>query len=126
MVRLDGDQFEGQKFDPHPQQAFRIGSLFSGKQADGTRRYRRFYDEEGKGTGKSRMLAGFGLYCLLADGEARAEIYAAGAKKDQAKVLFHDAAAPTATRSAGGNTSTPFPFRGCWTRSRRNSCKPSI
>jgi phage terminase large subunit-like protein len=57
------------------------------------RRFRRFYDEEGKGNGKSPMLAGIGLYCMLADGEARAEVYAAGSKKDQAMVLFRDAVA---------------------------------
>ena len=93
VLRLNGGQFEGRKFDLHPSQAFRIGSLFGWKQADGTRRFRRFYDEEGKGNGKSPLLAGIGLYCLLADGEARAEVYAAGSKKDQAMVLFRDAVA---------------------------------
>ena len=93
ILRLNGGQFEGRKFELHPSQAFRIGSLFGWMKADGTRRFRRFYDEEGKGNGKSPMLAGIGLYCLLADGEARAEVYAAGSKKDQAMVLFRDAVA---------------------------------
>jgi len=93
VLRLNGGQFEGRKFELHPSQAFRIGSLFGWMKADGTRRFRRFYDEEGKGNGKSPMLAGIGLYCLLADGEARAEVYAAGSKKDQAMVLFRDAVA---------------------------------
>jgi len=93
VLRLNGGQFEGRPFELHPSQAFRIGSLFGWKRADGTRRFRRFYDEEGKGNGKSPMLAGIGLYCLLADGEARAEVYAAGSKKDQAMVLFRDAVA---------------------------------
>jgi len=84
VLRLNGGQFEGRPFELHPSQAFRIGSLFGWKRPDGTRRFRRFYDEEGKGNGKSPMLAGIGLYCLLADGEARAEVYAAGSKKDQA------------------------------------------
>jgi len=93
VLRLNGGQFEGRPFELHPSQAFRIGSLFGWKRADGTRRFRRFYDEEGKGNGKSPMLAGIGLYCLLADSEARAEVYAAGSKKDQAMVLFRDAVA---------------------------------
>jgi len=93
VLRLNGGQFEGRPFELHPSQAFRIGSLFGWKRPDGTRRFRRFYDEEGKGNGKSPMLAGIGLYCLLADGEARAEVYAAGSKKDQAMVLFRDAVA---------------------------------
>lgn len=93
VLRLNGGQFEGVPFELHPSQAFRVGSLFGWKRPDGTRRFRRFYDEEGKGNGKSPMLAGIGLYCLLADGEARAEVYAAGSKKDQAMILFRDAVA---------------------------------
>lgn len=93
VLRLNGGQFEGKPFVLHPSQAFRVGSLFGWKRKDGTRRFRRFYDEEGKGNGKSPMLAGIGLFCMLADGEARAEVYAAGSKKEQAMVLFRDAVA---------------------------------
>ncbi|MCM2292286.1 terminase large subunit [Allorhizobium sp. BGMRC 0089] len=93
-LRLNGGQFEGIRFTPHPSQAFRIGSLFGWKWADtGLRRFRRFYDEEGKGNGKSPLLGGIGLMMMVADGEPRAEVYAAAAKKDQAQVLFRDAVA---------------------------------
>ena len=93
VLRLNGGQFEGRPFVLHPSQAFRIGALFGWKRKDGTRRFRRFYDEEGKGNGKSPLLAGIGLYCLLADGEPRAEVYSAASKKDQAMILFRDAVA---------------------------------
>jgi phage terminase large subunit-like protein len=93
VLRLNGGQFEGRPFDLHPSQAFRIGSLFGWKKADGSRRFRRFYDEEAKGNGKSPLLAGISMWCLLADGEDRAEVYAAASKKDQAMVLFRDAVA---------------------------------
>lgn len=93
VLRLNGGQFEGRPFDLHPSQQFRIGSLFGWKRADGTRRFRRFYDEEAKGNGKSPLLAGIGMWCLLADKEDRAEVYAAASKKDQAMVLFRDAVA---------------------------------
>jgi phage terminase large subunit-like protein len=93
-LRLNGGQFEGRRFTLHPSQAFRVGSLFGWKWADtGLRRFRRFYDEEGKGNGKSPLLAGIGICMMVADGEPRAEIYAAAAKKDQAQVLFRDAVA---------------------------------
>lgn len=93
-LRLNGGQFEGKPYILHPSQAFRIGSLFGWKwRATGLRRFRRFYDEEGKGNGKSPMLAGIGIYMMVADGESRAEIYAAAAKKEQAAVLFQDAVA---------------------------------
>ncbi|MDO9712445.1 terminase large subunit [Paracraurococcus lichenis] len=93
VLRLNGGQFEGRPFTLHPSQAFRVGSLFGWKRADGSRRFRRFYDEEAKGNGKSPLLAGIGMWCLLADGEDRAEVYAAASKKDQAMVLFRDAVA---------------------------------
>ncbi|MCH2248260.1 MAG: terminase large subunit [Cognatishimia sp.] len=98
VLRLNGGDFEGRPFDLHPSQAFRVGALFGWKKwnaKDGKyyRRFRRFYDEEGKGNGKSPMLAGIGMYMLVADGEPRAEVYAAASKKDQAQVLFQDAVA---------------------------------
>jgi phage terminase large subunit-like protein len=64
------------------------------------RRYREAYIESGKGSGKSPLLAGIGLYMMLVDGileadklikELSAEVYAAAAKLDQARVLFRDA-----------------------------------
>jgi phage terminase large subunit-like protein len=93
VLRLNGGQFEGVPFKLHASQAFKTGSLFGWKRADGTRRFRRAYIEEAKGNGKSPWAAGTGMYCLLADGEARAEIYAAGKDKEQAMVLFRDAVA---------------------------------
>ncbi|MBA5779486.1 terminase large subunit [Stappia sp. F7233] len=93
-LRLNGGQFEGKPFHLHPSQQFRVGSLFGWKWKEtGLRRFRRFYDEEGKGNGKSPMLAGIGLVGLVKDKEARAEVYAAASKKDQAMVLFNDAVA---------------------------------
>lgn len=64
------------------------------------RRFREAYIESGKGSGKSPLLAGIGLYMLMVDGivengklikELAAEVYSAGAKRDQAMVLFRDA-----------------------------------
>jgi phage terminase large subunit-like protein len=93
VLRLNGGQFEGIPFKLAPSQAFKTGSLFGWKRADGTRRFRRAYIEEGKGNGKSPWAGGTGMYCMLADGEARAEVYAAGKDKAQAMVLFRDAVA---------------------------------
>jgi phage terminase large subunit-like protein len=87
---LNGGQFEGQPFLLHPSQAFKLGCLFGWKRADGTRRFRRAYIEEGKGNGKSPFAAGVGLYGMMADGEAGAEIYSLGAHRDQAAILFRD------------------------------------
>lgn len=93
VLRLNGGQFEGLPFNLHPSQAFIVGSVFGWMKPNGTRRYRRVYIEAAKGIGKSPLMAGIGMWCLLADGEARAEVYAAASKKDQAMVLFRDAVA---------------------------------
>ena len=93
VLRLNGGQFEGLPFELHPSQQFIVGSLFGWKRADGTRRFRRAYIEIAKGNGKSPLMAGIGMWCLLADGEERAEVYAAASKKEQAMVLFRDAVA---------------------------------
>jgi len=88
---LSEGQFEGRAFRSEPAQDFIIGSLFGWKRPDGTRRFRRAYIEQGKGNGKSPLAGGIGLYGLMADGEAGAEIYSAGATKEQASILFRDA-----------------------------------
>ena len=74
-----------------PWQAFILGSLFGWKGPDGFRRFRTGYIETAKGSGKSPLAAGIGLYGMTSDDEARAEIYAAATKKDQAMILFRDA-----------------------------------
>lgn len=88
---LSEGQFEDKPFKAHESQAFIIGSLFGWKKPDGFRRFRRAYIEEGKGNGKSPLVGGIGLYGLMADREPGAEIYSAGATKDQAGILFRDA-----------------------------------
>lgn len=92
-LRLNGGQFEGLPFLLAPSQAFKIGSLFGWLRADGSRRFRRAYIEEGKGNGKSPFAAGVGLYGMLADAEPGAEIYPVAAHRDQAMILFRDAVA---------------------------------
>lgn len=89
-LKLSEGQFENTAFSLAPPQAFIVGALFGWKKPDGMRRFRRAYIEQGKGNGKSPLVGGIGLYGLMADGEAGAEIYSAGATKEQAGVLFRD------------------------------------
>lgn len=91
VLRLNGGKFEGLPFVLNGWQGFVIGSLWGWRRADGTRRFRTAYIETAKGSGKSPLAAGIGLLMLCADNEARAEVYAAAVKADQAKVLFRDA-----------------------------------
>ncbi len=92
VLRLSEGQFEGIPFELHPSQKFIAGSLFGWKwKRTGKRRFRRAYCEEGKGNGKSPLAGAIGLYGMTADGEAGAQIYSAGATKEQAGILFQDA-----------------------------------
>lgn len=93
ILRLNGGQFEGKPFILHESQKFIVGSIAGWKAADGFRRFRLAYIEEGKGNGKSPMVAGIGLKMLVGDKEPRAEVYAFAQKKDQAQILFRDAVA---------------------------------
>lgn len=90
-LRLSEGQFEGIPFKLHISQKFIVGSLFGWMRADGTRRFRRAYLEMGKGNGKSPLAGGLGLFGMLDDNEPGAQIYAAGATRDQSEILFQDA-----------------------------------
>jgi phage terminase large subunit-like protein len=92
VLRLpDGDR-AGEPFHLEGWQIFVAGSLFGWLRGKGgPRRFRTGYVETGKGSGKSPLGAGIGLYMLTADGESGAECYAAAVTRDQAKIPFRDA-----------------------------------
>lgn len=91
VLKLDGGAEDPKPFNPEPWQAFVLGSLFGWLRTDGFRRFNIAFVETGKGSGKSPLAAGIGLYMLMADGERRAEVYAAAVDKEQASILFRDA-----------------------------------
>ncbi|HKN05515.1 MAG TPA: terminase TerL endonuclease subunit [Buttiauxella sp.] len=93
VLKLNGGEHEGKPFILLPWQCFIVGSIFGWKNEEGNRRFRMVYVESGKGSGKSPLAGGVGLYSLVADKEPRAEVYAAATKKDQAMILFRDAVA---------------------------------
>ena len=94
VLRLNGGESEGVPFALDGWQAFCIGSLFGWVKAGaGTRRFDKFYVETGKGSGKSPLVAGIGVYMLVGCNEPRAQCYSAAGNKDQAKILFNDAVA---------------------------------
>lgn len=98
---LNGGEYEGQPFLLDHWQAFIVGSLYGWMitlpsktgQLEEVRRFQVAYVETGKGSGKSPLAAGIGIKGLCADGEQRAEVYAAATRKDQAQILFRDAVA---------------------------------
>jgi phage terminase large subunit-like protein len=70
-----------------------VAPLFGWRRADGTRRYRRAGIWVPKKNGKSSLCSAIALYLLVADGEAGAEVYSAAADRDQAAIVYREAAA---------------------------------
>lgn len=112
VLKLNGGEHEGQPFHLLSWQQFIVGSLFGWKTREGVRRFRMAFVLTGKGSGKSPLAAGIGLYCLVADQEPRAEVYAAASKRDQAAVLFRDAVAMFRQSPALSARLTPSGGRG--------------
>ena len=114
VLRLAVGIFEGQVFTLHPSQKFIVGSLFGWKKADGFRRFRRAYIEQGKGNGKTPLAAGIGMYCLVADSEPGAEVYAAASMKSQAMYIFRAAVAMWRQSPALSRRLTPSGGNPIW------------
>ena len=72
-------------------QCFVLTTIFGWKRKDGLRRYRTAYVEVARKNAKSTLAAAIGLFMLVADGEAGAEIYSAATTRDQAKIVFQTA-----------------------------------
>lgn len=68
-----------------------ISALFGFVDAStGYRKYKESLFYVARKNGKSTMLAGIALYCLIADNEAGAEVYSVATKKDQARIIFDE------------------------------------
>jgi phage terminase large subunit-like protein len=85
-------EWAGEPFVLEPWQIFIVGSLIGWKRPDGTRRFGTGYLEIPRKNGKSTLLAGLGLYGLVMDREPGAEIYCAATMRDQAKIVWGEAA----------------------------------
>lgn len=69
-----------------------IAPTFGWKMPDGSRRIRTLGIAIPKKNGKSTLLSGLSLYGLTSDGEAGAEVYSAAGSKDQASIIYNEAA----------------------------------
>jgi phage terminase large subunit-like protein len=86
-------QWAGHTIKLQPHQVFRLGSMFGWVHVrTGLRRYRRAYHELPRKNGKSLEAAIVALYVTFFDGEGGADGYCAATKKDQAKIVWGDAA----------------------------------
>jgi phage terminase large subunit-like protein len=92
-LRHSKGRFAGKPFELLEWQQEMLAELFGWVRVDNNmRRYRMAYVSTAKKSGKSTILAGIGLYLLLADGEAGAEIYGAATDRESASIVFREAA----------------------------------
>jgi len=91
LLRHSAGRLAGHPFEPAPWQKFILANIFGWYKKDGTRRFREAHVSVARGNGKTTTLSGIGLFMLVADGEQKAEIYAAATKEDQAKLIFAEA-----------------------------------
>ena len=81
---------------PHPKNPTRTTPLvlmdWQRDMADGRRRFRFAWVEIAKKNGKSTLAAALILYLLVADGEADPEIYSAATTREQAGIIYREAA----------------------------------
>ncbi|QDU44315.1 Phage Terminase [Symmachiella dynata] len=93
FLRHSKGQWAGQPFDLLEWQWQEVvAPLFGWKRPDGTRRFRRGYIEVPKKNGKSTLFSGLSLYLLVGDNEPGAEIYSAAVDRDQASIVYGEAA----------------------------------
>lgn len=92
VLKHSKGQQAGQPFLLMPWQRYVLGEIFGRLKPDGTRQYRQGYIEIPKKNGKSTLLAGISLYVLLADGENGAEVYGAASDREQAGIIYREAA----------------------------------
>jgi phage terminase large subunit-like protein len=69
-----------------------IMRLFGWRAQNGLRRFRTAYLEVGKKNGKSTMISALVIYLALADKEAAAEVYLNAVDREQASIVFDEAA----------------------------------
>lgn len=93
FLRFTKGEWAGRPFMLEDWQSDRIvRPLFGWKNADGFRRYRRCFLWVPRKCGKSELAAGIALLVLIGDAEDGGEIYTIASHKDQARIVFDQAA----------------------------------
>jgi phage terminase large subunit-like protein len=92
FCRHSKGQWAGQPVKLELFQKAYIEALFGFVNRDtGLRQYQESLFLVGRKNGKSTLMAGIGLYGMIADHEGGAEVYSIATKKDQARLLFDEA-----------------------------------
>lgn len=86
-------ELRGEPIELEPPQIFILTTVFGWVDSAGNRRFKTAYIEWPRKNAKSTLSSGVALYCLVADGEGAPEVYSAATTRDQARIVFNDAAA---------------------------------
>ena len=92
ILRHSKGQNAGKPFLLLPWQHHVLRELFGRVNPDGTRQHRVGYIELPKKQGKSTTLAGIALYMTMFDSEPGAEVYGAACDREQAGIIYREAA----------------------------------
>ena len=84
-------KWAGRPITLEPWQVFIVSTIFGWVNSQGLRRFKTSYLEVPRKNAKSTLSSGVALYCMVADGEAGAEVYSAATTRDQAKIVWNDA-----------------------------------
>ena len=91
-LRHTKGKWAGERVVLEPWQKAYVRSLFGWKRPDGSRRYRVSLLFIPRKNGKSFLASAIALYVMFCDGEAEAECYCAAGNRDQAALVFRQAA----------------------------------
>jgi len=92
LLKHSKGEWAGRPFHLEPWQQFILCNILAWKDPEtGYRKYRTAYIEAGRKSGKTTLMAGLGLYLLLADDEPGAEIYSAATHRAQARLTHAEA-----------------------------------
>lgn len=105
LTHVKGEK-AGQPFYLEPWQQAIIGNIFGWKRKDGTRRYREVLIYLPRKNGKTCIAAGIINYVLFCEDEAGSEIYSAAADREQATLVFDQAAGMVRQSSQLDNRAT--------------------
>ena len=92
LNHYEGEQFAGKPIELDNWELFIVWNVFGWFRADGTRRFRKAYNEIARKVGKTTFAAGIGMGGLIIDGEPGPQNYSAGVDKQHARKVLHSKA----------------------------------
>lgn len=92
FCRQSKGRWAGQRITLLDWQRDALMRLFGWRNAEGLRRFRSLYLEVAKKNGKSTLLSALAVYFLVGDGEGAPEIYLNAVDREQASIIFDEAA----------------------------------